>query len=169
MSESCSGMSDSLWPHELYSPWNSPGQNTEVSSLSLLHGIFETQGLNPGLPHCRQIFYKLSHKESPYMYIDMYICTCVYINTCTHIHIIYIYTHTHIYLYIYIYKKHIGGKYIWILISHKERMSFATTWIIEIIILCEVSQTKTNIIWYHLYMESLKKDTNELICKTEIK
>ena len=31
-------------------PWNSPGQNTEVSSLSLLQGIFPTPGLNPGLP-----------------------------------------------------------------------------------------------------------------------
>ena len=29
---------------------NSPGQNTEVSCLSLLQGIFPTQGLNPGLP-----------------------------------------------------------------------------------------------------------------------
>ena len=33
----------------LYSPWNSPGQNTGVSSLSLLQGIFPTQGSNPGL------------------------------------------------------------------------------------------------------------------------
>ena len=30
--------------------------------LSLLQGIFPTQGLNPGLSHCRQIFYQLSHK-----------------------------------------------------------------------------------------------------------
>ena len=56
-------MSDSLWPHELYSPWSSPGQNTEVSSLSLLQGIFPTQGSNPGLQHCRQILYHLSHKR----------------------------------------------------------------------------------------------------------
>ena len=49
--------SDSLWPHGLYSPWNSPGQNTGVGSLSLLQGIFPTQGSNPGLPHCRQILY----------------------------------------------------------------------------------------------------------------
>ena len=55
-------VSDSLWPHGLYSPWNSPGQNTRVSSLSLLQGIFPTQRLNPGLPHCRQIFYQLSYK-----------------------------------------------------------------------------------------------------------
>ena len=45
-------------------PWNSPGQNTGVGSCSLLQGIFPTQGLNPGLPHCRQIFYQLSHQES---------------------------------------------------------------------------------------------------------
>ena len=29
--------------------WNSPGQNTGVGSLSLLQGIFPTQGWNPGL------------------------------------------------------------------------------------------------------------------------
>ena len=58
-------MPDSLQPHGLYSPWNSPGQNTEVSSLSLLHRIFPTQGLNTGLLHCRQILYQLSHQGSP--------------------------------------------------------------------------------------------------------
>ena len=46
------------------SSWNSPGQNTGVGSLSLLQGIFPTQGLNPGLPHCRWILYQLSHKGS---------------------------------------------------------------------------------------------------------
>ena len=61
---SCSVMSDSLRPHGLYSPWNSPGQNTVVGSLSLLQGIFPTQGLNPGLLHCRQILYQLSHRGS---------------------------------------------------------------------------------------------------------
>ena len=55
-------MSDSLWPQGLYSPWNSPGQSTGVGSLSLLQAIFPTQGSNPGLPHCRQILYQLSHK-----------------------------------------------------------------------------------------------------------
>ena len=64
-SESRSVMSDSLRPHGLYSPWNSPGQNTGVGSLSLLQGIFATQGSNPGLPHCRWILYQLSHKGSP--------------------------------------------------------------------------------------------------------
>ena len=64
-SESCSAVSDSLWSHGLYSPWNSAGQNTGVGSLSLLQGIFPTQGSNPGLLHCRQIPYQFSHKESP--------------------------------------------------------------------------------------------------------
>ena len=58
-------MSDSLRPHGLYSPWNSPGQNTRVDSLSLLQGIFPTQGLNPGLLHCRQTLHQLSHRGSP--------------------------------------------------------------------------------------------------------
>ena len=58
-------MSNSLRPHGLQSPWNSPGQNTGVGSLSLLQGIFPTQGLNPGLPHLGQILYQLSHKGSP--------------------------------------------------------------------------------------------------------
>ena len=58
-------MSNSLQPHELYSSWNSLGQNTGVGSLSLLQGIFPTQGSNPGLLHCRQILYQLSHKGSP--------------------------------------------------------------------------------------------------------
>ena len=54
-----------LQPHELYSPWNFPGQNTGVGSSSLLQGIFPTQGWNPGLPHLGQILYQLSHQGSP--------------------------------------------------------------------------------------------------------
>ena len=46
-------------------PWSSPGQDTAVGSLSLLQGIFTTQGLNPGLLHCRRIPYQLSHQGSP--------------------------------------------------------------------------------------------------------
>ena len=64
-SESCSVLSNSLQLDVLYSPWNSPGQNTGVGSLSLLQGIFPTQGLKPGIPHCRQILYQLSHQGSP--------------------------------------------------------------------------------------------------------
>ena len=57
-SESRSVISDSLRPHGLYSPWNSPGQNIEVGSLSLLQGVFLTQGLKPSFPHFRQILVK---------------------------------------------------------------------------------------------------------------
>ena len=52
-SESCSVMSNSLRPHALYSPWNSPGQNT---------GVFG--GSNPGLLPCKWILDQLSHKGS---------------------------------------------------------------------------------------------------------
>ena len=61
---SCSVISDSLRPHGLHSPWNSPGQNTSVGSYFLPQEIFPNQGLNPGLLHCRQILYQLSHKGS---------------------------------------------------------------------------------------------------------
>ena len=49
--ESHSVVSNSLRPHGLYSPWSFPGQNTGVGSLSLLQGIFPTQGLKPGRLH----------------------------------------------------------------------------------------------------------------------
>ena len=55
VSESRTVLFDSLQPLGLYSPWNSPGQNTGVGSCSLLQGIFPIQGSNPRLPHCRQI------------------------------------------------------------------------------------------------------------------
>ena len=48
-------VSNSMGPHGLYSPWNSPGQNTGVGILSLLQGIFPTQGSNSGLLHCWQV------------------------------------------------------------------------------------------------------------------
>ena len=63
-SETDSVMSDSLWSHGLYSPWNSSGQDTGVGRFSLLQRIFPTMGLNPGVPHCRHILYQLSHKRS---------------------------------------------------------------------------------------------------------
>ena len=44
---------------------DSPGKYTGVSCHALLQGIFTTQGSNSGLPHCRQIFYRLSHQGSP--------------------------------------------------------------------------------------------------------
>ena len=65
-SESRSVVSDSLQSHGLHSPWNSPGQNTGLGSLSLLQGIFPTQGSNPGLQHCRQSLYQLSLEATVY-------------------------------------------------------------------------------------------------------
>ena len=65
LSESRSVVSDSLWPHGLYSPWNSLGQNAGVGRLSLLQGIFPTQESNWNLLHCRQILSQLSYKGSP--------------------------------------------------------------------------------------------------------
>jgi len=62
LSESHSVVSNSLWPHVLYSPWKSPGQNTGVGSLSLLQWIFLTQESNRGLRHCRWILYQLSYQ-----------------------------------------------------------------------------------------------------------
>ena len=69
-------MSSSLRPHGLYSPWNSPGQNTGVGSLFLHERIFPTQGSNPGLLHCRQI---LLLTELPGTVSDSLICRCVYV------------------------------------------------------------------------------------------
>ena len=44
-------------------------KNTGMSSLSLLQGIFPTQGSNPDLPHCRRILYQLSHQASSVTYL----------------------------------------------------------------------------------------------------
>ena len=63
-SESHSVLSDFLRSHGLYSPWNSPGQNTGVGSCFLLQRILPIQWSNLGLPHCRRIPYQLSHKGS---------------------------------------------------------------------------------------------------------
>ena len=67
-SENVSVVPNSLQSHGLIQcAWNSPGHITGVGSLSLLQGMVQTQGLNPGLPHCRRILYQLSHKRSPRM------------------------------------------------------------------------------------------------------
>ena len=65
LSGSHSVISDSLWPHRLYSPRNSPGKNTGVGRLSLLQGIFLTPELNQGLLHCTWVLYQLSYPGSP--------------------------------------------------------------------------------------------------------
>ena len=56
----------------LYTAWNCPGQNTGMGSCSLLHGIFPTQKLNPGLLHGRWILYQLSYQWSLRPSMDFY-------------------------------------------------------------------------------------------------
>ena len=52
-----------LWTvARLLCPWDSLGKNTGEGCHSLLQGILPTQGSNPGLLHCRQILYHLSHQ-----------------------------------------------------------------------------------------------------------
>ena len=62
VAQSCLTLCDPI-DYSLYS-WNSPDKNTGVGCHSLLQGMFLTQGSNAGLPHCRQIFYCLSHQGS---------------------------------------------------------------------------------------------------------
>ena len=50
-----------LWPTRLLHPWDFPGKNPGVGCHFLLQEI-STQGLNLGLPHCRQTLYRLSHQ-----------------------------------------------------------------------------------------------------------
>ena len=62
-------MSNSLQPHglllaSLLSTWNSSGKNIGVGCHSFPQRIFLSQGSNPGLLHCRQILYCLSHQEA---------------------------------------------------------------------------------------------------------
>ena len=62
-------MCNSVWPHRqqptrLLHPWDSPGKNIGVACHFLLQWFFPTQGSNPGLPHCRQTPYRLSHQGS---------------------------------------------------------------------------------------------------------
>ena len=85
---SCSVMSDSLWPHGLYSP---PGSSIHgilqarmlVGSHSLLQEIFPTQGSNLGLLHCRQIFYHLSHQGQSYCNWYIFL-NCLFIHFWLH-------------------------------------------------------------------------------------
>ena len=52
-------------------PWNYPGKNTGVSCHFLLQGIFPSQGLKPGLQHCREILNQLSHQGRPLSWLNM--------------------------------------------------------------------------------------------------
>ena len=81
VSEDHAVVSDYLQSHGLYSPWNSPDQNTGVGSVFLFQGIFPTQGLNPGIQHCRWILCQLSLvKGSPgYVYLPLLHFITIYI------------------------------------------------------------------------------------------
>ena len=57
--------SHGLQPTRFLHPWDFPGKNTGVGCHFLLQEIFLTQGLNPGLLHCRQTLYCLSLQGSP--------------------------------------------------------------------------------------------------------
>ena len=59
VTQSCLTLCD---PMDYNRPWNSPGQNTGMGSLTLLQGIFPTQESNWGLLHCRQILHQLSYQ-----------------------------------------------------------------------------------------------------------
>ena len=56
-------------PHQASCPWDSLGKSTGVVSHCLLQEFFLTQGLNPGLLHCRQVLYHLSHQGIFYLLI----------------------------------------------------------------------------------------------------
>ena len=140
-------VSYTLWPHgqetaRLFCPWNFSGKNTGVGCHFLLQWIFPTQGLNPCLLRLRhwQILYHCA--------TDLY-GICIYT----------IYVCIHIYIYI---KRNI---------SHKKEQNNAicsnmdrpeeyhTEW-------SKSDKEKTNITWYHLYVES-NNNTNETTYKTE--
>ena len=59
----------SMWPHGLYGPWNSPGQNTGMGSYSLLQGIFPTQGSNPVSCIAGRFFTIWATRETQGLYI----------------------------------------------------------------------------------------------------
>ena len=67
-----------LWPTGLLCPWDSPVKNIGVGCHALLQCIFCTQGLNPGLPHCRQIFYSLSYPGSPSSFLNFLVLCLIF-------------------------------------------------------------------------------------------
>ena len=56
---------------------DSPGKNSGVGCHALLQWIFPTQGLNPGLLHCKQILYCLSYQGSPWIHLTCYFISCI--------------------------------------------------------------------------------------------
>ena len=80
-SVSCSVVSDSLL---LYRPRKSPGQNTGVGSLSVLQGIFPTQGFNPGLPldKLNNAWISVSSTSNGDYSESIWMCVCLVTNSC---------------------------------------------------------------------------------------
>ena len=75
--QSCPTLCDS---HGLQSPrllcqWDFPSKSTGVGCHFLLQGILPTQGLNLGLPHCRQTLYPRSHQGSPFFKRSFLFCS----------------------------------------------------------------------------------------------
>ena len=60
----CPTLCDPMDCTRLLCPWDFPGKSTGVGFHFLLQGIFLTQASNPGLLHCRQTLYPLSHQGS---------------------------------------------------------------------------------------------------------
>ena len=56
---------------------DTPGKNTGVGCHVVLQGVFPTQGLNPGLPRCRQILYQLSYQGSPHKLFSSVTQSCL--------------------------------------------------------------------------------------------
>ena len=144
------------------SPWDSPGQNTRVGSLSLLQGIFPTQGSNPGLPHYRRILYQLSHQGSPRIpkwVVYPFSSRCSQPRNQTGISC----TAGRFFTSWATREAQEGVVYIQykILLNHthkNEILACAPTWMdLGSIMLNKMSQKKTNTTWFHLYVESKKK------------
>ena len=75
----CPTLCDPIDCIRLLHPWDFPGKSAGVDCHFLLQGIFPTQESNPGLPHCRQMLYRLSHQGSPhnfYVYVNKWTRYC---------------------------------------------------------------------------------------------
>ena len=110
-------------------PWDLSGKKTGVGCHFLLQEIFLTQGLNPGLPHCRQTLYRLSHQGRWCVYICMYV---------------------YVYVYIYIYG---------ILLRHKEEWNYAICRDMDGPRDCHTdwSKSEKQILYINIYMWNLEK------------
>ena len=64
VAQSCPTLCDPM-DTRLLRLWDFLGKSTGVGCHFLLQGFFPTQGSNPGLLHCRQMLYRLSHQGSP--------------------------------------------------------------------------------------------------------